>query len=44
MGGVKSNIGGLNEKTNIDVVNVLCDTLDDLHMPAPGGEIVVTAN
>ncbi len=30
------NIGGLNEKTNIEIVNTLCDILDDLKPRADG--------
>ena len=29
------NIGGCNEKTNVDVVNTLCAMLDDLHPDSP---------
>lgn len=29
------NIGGLNEKTNIDIVNTLCDILNELSPPVP---------
>ncbi|TVQ65300.1 MAG: dTDP-glucose 4,6-dehydratase [Balneolaceae bacterium] len=31
------NIGGHNEKKNLDVVHTICDTLDELK-PAPGGQ------
>ena len=33
------NIGGLNEKTNIEVVRILCDTLDELHPVDRGASI-----
>ena len=32
--GEKYNIGGLNERTNLDVVNMICDTIDSLD-PGP---------
>ncbi len=34
--GEKYNIGGGNERTNLEIVDVLCDILDDLR-PRPGG-------
>lgn len=33
------NIGGLNEKANIDIVGMLCDRLDELRPIAPDAEI-----
>lgn len=32
------NVGGRNEKTNLEVVQTLCDLVDDLAAPLPGGQ------
>ncbi len=35
------NVGGLNEQKNLDVVNILCTTLDELHpQGAPHGRLI----
>jgi dTDP-glucose 4,6-dehydratase len=39
--GEKYNIGGLNERTNLDVVHTICDTIDRLDPgPAPRRELI----